>query len=144
MANDVRDREPTYERMVETVKESQSQEPEREELYFDPASGQLVVSKGTPATRRSAVAAGTLAREGFFSFQEAVRRIRPVLEKFLENMLSVSVWFRHAARELAVRIFQTPERRDTLAVRVADPSESNAFPPLPSGFDPETGRLSHP
>jgi len=56
---------PQFERLVESVKENTEQAAE--ELYFDPASGRLVVSRGTPTNAKTAVAAGTLAREGFFS-----------------------------------------------------------------------------
>ena len=60
--------DPSYRRMVNAVKESESEgnPPPPEELYFDPDSGQLVVSRGAPTTRKGAVAAGTLARDGFF------------------------------------------------------------------------------
>ena len=58
----------SYQRMVDTVRETNERGNDQpEELFFDPESGRLVVSRGAPETNhKSAVAAGTLAREGFF------------------------------------------------------------------------------
>ena len=62
------DPDASYQRMVDTVRETNEQNQDLpEELFFDPESGRLVVSRGAPeTTHKSAVAAGTLAREGFF------------------------------------------------------------------------------
>jgi hypothetical protein len=63
---------PQFERLVESVKENKEQDAE--ELYFDPVSGRLVVSRGTPTNAKTAVAAGALAREGFFGAPEPGRK----------------------------------------------------------------------
>ena len=66
MSNDPHDNESTFRRILTAVKDSHPVPDPVEELFFDPESGKLTVSRGAPTTRRSAVAAGTLAREGFF------------------------------------------------------------------------------
>ena len=57
------DDDATYGRILEAVRETHPVPGPAEALYFEPESGKLMVQN---PSRRSAVAAGTLAREGFF------------------------------------------------------------------------------
>jgi hypothetical protein len=60
------DPDESYSRILEAVKETHPVPGPAETLFFEPSTGKLVVAEDTPSSRRSAVAAGTLAREGFF------------------------------------------------------------------------------
>ena len=53
----------TYNRILEAVQETHPTPGPIEALYFEPETGKLLVQN---PSRRSTVAAGTLAREGFF------------------------------------------------------------------------------
>ena len=59
--------EVTYRRMVNAVRDKERPFVLDEELFFCPDSGKLVLaSDDAPTLRQGAVAASTLAREGFF------------------------------------------------------------------------------
>jgi hypothetical protein len=63
------DPDGSYNRILEAVKETHPVPGPADTLFFEPSTGKLVVAQDTPSSRRSAVAAGTLAREGFFGTQ---------------------------------------------------------------------------